>query len=96
MRARFASVASGAAALLLVSGTALAQDLTPPSTGATSPPPDPSVPLPPAGTATPPPPAASSEGEKLDKDEKKDSGRGLEWLYLTADAGFAYINMSSL
>lgn len=92
MRGRLA--AAGAAALLLViSGTAFAQDLTPPSTGTANPPPDPNAPLPPPGTAAP---TSSGEGEKLGKDEKKDSGRGLEWLYLNADAGFSYINMSSL
>jgi hypothetical protein len=35
--------------------------------------------------ATPPP-----------TDESQDSGLGLEWVYLNADAGFAYTNMQSL
>jgi hypothetical protein len=38
-----------------------------------------------------PPPAASPPS-----DEGQDSGLGLEWVYLNADAGFGYTNMSSL
>ncbi len=40
-------------------------------------------------TYTPPPATAPS-------DESQDSGLGLEWVYLNADAGFAYTNMESL
>lgn len=35
----------------------------------------------------PPPPASS--------DESQDSGLGLEWVWLNADAGFGYVNMAS-
>jgi hypothetical protein len=71
-------------ALLLMAPSARAQDLAPPSTGT---PTDTSNP----GAAAPPP-----EEAKLDKEEKKDSKRGLEWVYLNADAGFSYISMNSL
>jgi hypothetical protein len=68
--------------LLSFAKNAHAQDLAPPSTGAQA---DPS--------STPPPPA---EDAKLGTEEKKDSKRGLEWVYLNADAGFSYISMDSL
>ncbi len=29
-------------------------------------------------------------------DESQDSGLGLEWVYLNADAGFAYTGMQSV
>jgi len=70
------------ALLLLASASANAQDLAPPPVGT---PPDPNAP--------PTPPA---DDAKREKEEKKDSGRGLEWLYLTADAGFSYMNMTGL
>jgi hypothetical protein len=38
-----------------------------------------------------PPPAAAPPAT----DESQDSGLGLEWVYLNADAGFAYTNMQS-
>jgi hypothetical protein len=38
---------------------------------------------------------AATPSEKLGADEKKDSGRGLEWVYLNADGGFAYTDMGS-
>jgi hypothetical protein len=44
---------------------------------------------PPAMSYAPPPQNAST-------DESQDSGLGLEWVYLNADAGFAYTNMQSL
>jgi hypothetical protein len=43
---------------------------------------------PPAMTYPPPAPPPT--------DESQDSGLGLEWVYLNADAGFAYTNMQSL
>lgn len=48
----------------------------------------------------PPPPMApgSSPGASSyppDVDEKKDSGLGLEWVWLNADVGAAYVNMTS-
>jgi hypothetical protein len=72
-----------AAAALLLSKAASAQDLAPPSTGSDAS----------GATASG---APKSEGEKLDSDEKKDSGRGLEWFYVDGNAGFSYINMTSL
>jgi hypothetical protein len=63
---------------------ASAQDLPPPSTGA---PGD-------NANAPGPQPGATADDTKA-TEEKKDSKRGLEWLYLNADAGFSYINMAS-
>lgn len=45
---------------------------------------------PPAMSYAPPPQNAAPT------DESQDSGLGLEWVYLNADAGFAYTNMQSL
>ncbi len=50
----------------------------------------------------PPPPMSTSttyvgsNGSANASDEKDDSGLGLEWVYLNADAGFAYTNLASL
>jgi len=89
-RARRAAFAAAplAVSLCFVASQASAQDLPPPSTD-TSPTGTPGTTAP---TTSPPPP----EGAKLANEEKKDSKRGLEWFYLNADAGFSYINMSSL
>jgi hypothetical protein len=67
---------ASAAALLLASGRASAQDLEPPPPMATS----------------PYAPAYSPNAS----DQSQDSGLGLEWVYLNADAGGAYTNMQSL
>jgi hypothetical protein len=76
-----------------VPAVASAQDLPPPSTGtpndASNPANQPSTP-PADGAAQP------SQATKLDKEEKKDEKRRLEWLYLNADAGFSYISMDSI
>jgi hypothetical protein len=101
--------ASLSVALVLVSSGALAQDLAPPSTGT---PPEPAAASAPAATPSQSTPAtttpsgaastasspssAESPSTKLDASEKKDSGRGLEWFYLNAAAGFSYIDMASL
>ena len=61
-----------------------AQDLAPP------PPMDPTTP-----GAGQPGTGEAAEGAKLDKEEKKDSGRGLSWVYLDAHAGFSYVDMAS-
>jgi hypothetical protein len=47
---------------------------------------------PPPMTPYAPPPAAMPPST----DESQDSGLGLEWVYLNADAGFGYTNMQSL
>jgi hypothetical protein len=49
----------------------------------------------------PPPPMAASPSAPTyyspnTSDQSQDSGLGLEWVYLNADAGFAYTNMQSL
>ncbi len=82
---RFAAHRAGPSVLLLLlslARSANAQDLAPPETGA---------PVDPAATPPPPP-----EDARLGNEEKKDSKRGLEWVYLNADAGFSYISMDSL
>jgi hypothetical protein len=78
-----------AGAIFSAHATASAQDLAPPAVG------DPSAPNT-ANTTNPgaQPPPPQPEGAKLDTAEKKDSKRGLEWVYLNADAGFSYINMT--
>jgi hypothetical protein len=45
----------------------------------------------------PPPPMApgTPSSPSNDADEKKDSGLGLEWVWLNADVGAAYVNMTS-
>jgi len=70
-------------ASLLVTTRASAQDLTPPPPMAT----------PPADSSAPP--GQQAESTKLDEDKKKDSGRGLEFLYLDAHGGFSYVDMAS-
>jgi len=82
------AASSFACAFALLGSRAEAQDLVPPSTGTPSS----------GDTATPPPAAGTPppEGTRLDADEKKDSGRGLEWFYLNASVGYSYANMSSL
>ncbi len=86
-RAAWPLPATTLALVLWLGGTARAQDLAPPAVDTPGTP----------GPASPPPPAgaAQPEGTRLASDEKKDSGRGLEWVYLNADAGFSYIDMAS-
>ncbi len=92
------------APLLLASAGARAQDLAPPSTetptgSATPTPPDDTSPAPSKPVGHPAPsasPTSQDSSSKLADQEKKDSKRGLEWLYVLADGGFAYANMASL
>jgi hypothetical protein len=78
----FSSLGVGVLASWLLASPASAQDLAPPPPMAAPAPADPNAPPP-------------GEEGKLNKDEKKDSGRGLEWLYLDAHGGFSYIDMAS-
>lgn len=53
------------------------------------------------GESPPPPPpgtpqSAPPQGPSNASDESEDSGLGLEWVYITADAGFTYIDFASL
>src|SRR5882672_7213115 len=54
-----------------------------------------------AGGLAPPPstppetPAVAQTEEKLDDAEKKDSGRGLEWVYLNAEIGFEHLGLQT-
>jgi hypothetical protein len=87
------------AASSLAVKTASAQDLQPP------PPLEPAAPVPPytaPGTpyspGSPYAPGAATSGPVYgnSSDESKDSGLGLEWVYLNADIGVDYTNMNSL
>jgi hypothetical protein len=54
-----------------------------------------------AGGLAPPPstapetPAVAQTEEKLDDAQKKDSGRGLEWVYLNAEIGFEHLGLQT-
>jgi len=50
-------------------------------------------PPPPMGPGSAPPSTPSDTSNEAD--EKKDSGLGLEWVWLNAEAGAAYVNMTS-
>lgn len=72
------------AAPLFAASTALAQVAPPP-------PIDPNAP----GAPNAPPPASTPTEQQLNEAEKKDSGRGLEFVYLSAEGGFSYLNLTS-
>ncbi len=89
MTRRLAPMAPAAllsASLVLGGSPALAQalDPPPPMSGAS-----PSYPPPAALPNTPTPPPAYA-------DERQDSGLGLEWVWINAEVGGAYVNMQSL
>ncbi len=50
---------------------------------------------PPPPTSSNPPPSSSTE-QRLDESKQEDSGRGLEFLYVTAQGGYAYDALQSL
>jgi hypothetical protein len=75
-----------ALSLPLFAATAHAQQ-TPPGYPGSAPPGYPTQPAP----GSPSNPALNSGSS----DESKDSGLGLEWVYLNADAGYSYVNMQS-
>jgi len=83
------------AASLLTAGGAGAQSLEPPPPLAPPPPIAPAAP----GPATPPPrplpmtPVMTPT--PVSSDEAEDSGLGLEWIWINADVGGAYVNMQS-
>src|SRR5215471_558364 len=91
-------------AALLSGQAALAQYGQPPPSGAYgSEPPPPQQTQPPieAGGLAPPPSTSPESAEvvqtqaKLDEAEKKDSGRGLEWLWLNAEIGFEHLGLET-
>jgi len=73
----------------------------PPSDQPQQPPPQQEA-APPQGNLAPPPPSSSnpppSTGteQKLDESKQEDSGRGLEFLYLNAQGGYAYDALQSI
>ena len=74
----FALAVAFSGLLFALPRAALAQDLTPPPAIA---PTDPQT------------PQQQSTTQSLDEGEKKDTGRGLEWVWLNAEVGASYINM---
>jgi hypothetical protein len=93
MTPRFAPIACAPlvsalfASLLLSSLPARAQTLEPPPPMTAPPPAYPSYPTPASLPNTPPP---------VSREESQDSGLGLEWVWINAEIGGAYVNMESL
>jgi hypothetical protein len=99
MTSSFAAALAAAALLLAWTPRALAQDLEPPPTAAPGTPGSPASPAEPPPRGTPGAPGTpSNEGAppSSSDEESQDSGLGLEWVWLNADAGFGYANMESL
>jgi hypothetical protein len=86
-----AAIASFAFALSPRPAHAQGGDLVPPPPVAQ--PGAPGQPSPP-GASGQPAPRNDTEAD-LQKGEKEDSGLGLEWVYLNADAGFSYLDLKS-
>jgi hypothetical protein len=85
MTRTFASLAAAASlAVLVAPATARAQELQPPPPMQQQPPPP--------GYETSPPNSAPAT---INDQESEDSGLGLEWVYLNADAGYGYANLES-
>ncbi len=59
-------------------------------------PPPPIASTAPGSPTAPPPGSGTATTQKLNEAQKKDSGRGLEWVYADAEAGFAYASLGSL
>jgi hypothetical protein len=84
---RTASAIVCAVAIAVSSSPSQAQELQPPGTL-------------PSGQTPPGQPVATGQPQNgtqadLRQGEQDDSGLGLEWVYLTADGGFGYVNMKS-
>ena len=67
-------------------------DLTPPPPMQPGQPGQPPVPGQPGRPGQQPPPRNSTEAD-LQSSEKEDTGLGLEWVYLNANAGYSFIDM---
>lgn len=93
-------VAAGLA-VILSSAVAGAQPTSPPLYPAPPPPYTPPAPPPlTTGGLTPPPTTAQSPGEtqtmyQLERAEREDAGRGLEFVWLNVEAGYEYISLQS-
>lgn len=100
-RRRKTSFAAAASAIAIASfgATAAAQQPAPPAPAQPPPAYPPNLQAggltPPPSTTTPQPGVgAPSQTEKdLDKAQKEDSKRGLEWFWLNAEGGFSYVDM---
>ena len=100
---RRAGLAAVILSAVLAGSSAFAQGEPPPY----PPPPPPAAP-PPQGLAPPPPIASTAPGSptapppgsttraRLDEAEAKDSGRGIEYVYVNAEGGFAYYALGAL
>lgn len=101
LRRNHASAAAGLAAILS-STVAGAQPTTPPLYPAPPPPYAPPAPPPlTTGGLTPPPTTPQSPGEtqtmyQLERAEREDAGRGLEFVWLNVEAGYEYISLQSI
>jgi hypothetical protein len=84
-----------AVVLSLFSAQARAQGLEPPPPFTPGTPGTPGAPVP--GQPQPGPPGMPPSGpqEQQQSDDSQDSGLGLEWVYLNADVGASYVNMTS-
>ncbi len=84
------------ASLVALPRIAAAQDLAPPPPIDQSSPsssPSPQSPGDTSGAPQQSTPAAEQQSQSLEQQEKEDSGRPLEWVWLNAEAGGSYINM---
>jgi len=82
-----------AATLLASPTTARAQDAAPPPAIAPPPPMDPGTPGSPSGDPNAPGAPEAGTTAKLDEAEQKDSGRGLELVWIDSYLGGSYIDM---
>jgi hypothetical protein len=101
---RFLSFLGPLTAALLCSHVALAQyaEQPPPAGAYGSEPPPQQAPAPIEAGGLAPPPSTSPESPevvqtqaKLDEAEKKDSGRGLEWIWVNAEFGFEHLGLQT-
>ena len=92
MRRFLFACVSGLAALVLATGPAAAQELTPPPAIAPPPPMDPNAPGAPGGPTTMTTPEAATTA-KLNEAESADSGRNFEIFWVDAHIGASYIDM---
>lgn len=89
MRRFLFACVSGLVALVLTSGSAAAQELTPPPAIAPPPPMDPNAPGAPGSPASP----EGATAQRLNEAESADSGRNFEILWVDAHIGASYIDM---
>jgi hypothetical protein len=92
---RLAWAVAAFAFAIALSSAARAQNLQPPPRIAPYPYPPPPASSPPASSLPSTPIMPPSPGPRAPSDEGDDSGLGLEWVWVNADIGAAYVNMRS-